>query len=303
MRARYWMGVVLIAATALPARAQVTLAWKWKEGDVLYAETISKAKQSINFGGNAMATESERRMLDSFRVNKVTDGSVVLTETIESAKIKVEGGAGGGEMMEQVLQKMEGSKFTVTLDLPQRKVVKVEGAEAAAKKAIGDNPLMRQMMGGVFSEDTLRNSLEELFLAYLPGKPVKEGDTWTRKSRTALGPLGGVDIDSQFTYRGKVAVGDKQLDKIESTSRLKYIEPKKPAAGAAGFGFTKGNMKFQDAKATYYFDAQAGRLVQVESRFGGKGKLTVSAMGQEVEVDVDMEQSTQGKVLDRKPTR
>src|SRR5262249_23034817 len=90
----------------------------------------------------------------------------------------------------------------------------------------------------------------------------------------------------------------KKLDKIEAVSTLKYVAPKK-AAGP--FGITKGDMKFDKSKATYYFDAEAGRLVQLENRVSGKGKLTMSVMGQELEVEMEVDQSAKGRVLDKKP--
>jgi hypothetical protein len=252
----------------------------------------------MNFAGNAMTTETDTSRLDSFKVTKVSDDAVVLTQTIESNKMKMEGGFGGGDEIGKVMQKLEGAALTVTLDPKQQKVVKLEGAGEALKKAFGDNPLLQQFLGGMYGEDVLKSALDEIFMVYLPSKPVNPGDKWTRKSTVSLGILGSLDVDGEYTYKGKAELNGKKLDKIEGVSTLKYVAPKK---GGGGFSITKGDMKFDKSQGTYYFDAEAGRLAQMENKVKGKGNLSMSFMGQDLDLEAEVDQTVKARVTDKPP--
>lgn len=298
---RSWLGiVVLVAGAAVPAQGQVTLAWKWKEGDTVYLESVTKMKQAMKFAGQAIDTENENTNVDSFKVEKKTGDLVVLKRTIESAKAKVQGP--GADMAEKMTEGLKGTTLTIHLMPTQRKVTKLEGLETMIEKAFGANPLMRQVMGAALSEEAVTSSMEDLLVAYLPEGPVKPGDKWKRQYKVSLGPLGSLAADGEYTYVGKADVNGKKLDKIELVSKLTFQPPKKGVAGLP-FEVSKSSMKFDQFKGTYWFDAEAGKLAQMETGFTGKGSMTVSAMGQEIEIEIDQEQSTKGKVLEKAPAQ
>jgi hypothetical protein len=64
-----WTLALVLAATA--ARAQDKLAWKFKEGDKFYAETISKAKHLIKANGADLKLNLTMTFVNRYTVTEV----------------------------------------------------------------------------------------------------------------------------------------------------------------------------------------------------------------------------------------
>jgi hypothetical protein len=95
-------------------------------------------------------------------------------------------------------------------------------------------------------------------------------------------------------------VDGKELDKMEATSTLTYSSPK-AGAQAGMFQISKGNLTADTAKATYWFDRQAGRLARMERQLSVKGTLTASVMGQEMPIGMEGDQTWKSRVTDKAP--
>jgi hypothetical protein len=80
---------------------------------------------------------------------------------------------------------------------------------------------------------------------------------------------------------------------------LTYAPPKNK--GGLPFEITKGEFKIPTAKGTYYFDAAAGKLAQVERKYTMKGTLTLSAAGQQFAMEMEMDQTSKVSLLDKAP--
>jgi hypothetical protein len=299
---RCWLGVVLVlGGTALPAHGQVTLAWKWKPGDKVYLESSSQSKMTIKLMGQALPPqETTTTNLDSYTVLK--DGTeVVLERTLESMKTQAGAGAPGAgpgvEAAEKMAKQLQGSKLILKIDPRQHKITKLEGVESLVRKATSDDPLLKLMVGSL-NEANLRQESETMLLDYLPDKPVRPGDTWKRKSQFSLGPFGDFNLDGTYTYKGPETMGGKNLERIDATWTATFVPPKK-AAGLPGLQFSKVDFKAESAKGTYWFDNGAGRLARMTRKLNSKGTLTVSAGGQELQLEADQEQSQEAKSMDK----
>src|SRR5262245_19894103 len=131
---RCWLGVVvLVTGAAAPALGQTTLAWKWKEGDTVYLESVTKNKQAMKLAGQAMETENENTTVDSFKVEKQTADLIVLKRTVESAKAKVQGP--GADVAEKMTEGLKGTTLTIHINPKQRKITKLEGLDKMLEKA------------------------------------------------------------------------------------------------------------------------------------------------------------------------
>lgn len=301
MKTRFWLGAAVALVATLPAGAQVELRWNFKKGDKFYIEGTSTQKQTVSFAGQKMPQEMKQRMVESFEVLEAGSERVVIKRTIESAKMEV--GGPGGDQVEQVAKKMEGTSVTATLDPKARQVTKLEGFEELRKKVAEGNPLLEQIFSSVLGEETLRYGIADALLLYMPGKPVKEGDKWTSDGLLPMGPIGSATLKGEYTYRGKQKVDGKDLDKIEATWTLAYKPPKEGAGGALPFKINKGEFKSDKATATILFDGAAGRLVQRDVTIQMKGKLSMNAMGQDFEMELDSEQTAKSKVSDTPPSK
>src|SRR5260370_13416395 len=181
------IGVVLVLAlTALPARAQVQLEWKLKEGDSFFLQTDSKFVQVLELvgkeAGKEIKQEIEQTTLLQFKIEKKDEkGVLTVRETIEGLRVK-----GVAD------EKIQGAAFTFELSPPPKMAVdKFQGYAEFIKKVSGDDPAIAKTMKAILSEDLLKVSAKEAF-AFLPEKPVKEGDTWgaDRTIKAPIGPLG-----------------------------------------------------------------------------------------------------------------
>jgi len=269
--ARYFGVVCVFALTALPARAQVQLEWKLKEGDSFFLQTDSKFVQVLELvgkeAGKEIKQEIEQTTLLQFKVEKKDEKTGVLTvrETIEGLRVK-----GVPD------EKIQGATFTFTLSPPPKMVVdNFQGYADFIKKVSGDDPAIAKTMKAILSEDLLKVSAKEAF-SFLPDKPVKEGDTWgaDRTIKVPIGPLGSMDVVNTYKYEGKDKVGGKEFDKITFTTAVTYAAPKEDSG--LTFKVTKGELKTEGAKGKIFFDREAGRLVQYETELKTTGQFTLS---------------------------
>src|SRR5205807_2206316 len=134
---------------------------------------------------------------------------------------------------------------------------------------------------------------------FLSDKPVNKGDKWRRTSKIPLGPIGSFTSEGEFIYQGKSKFGNQDLDRVDASWTLTYALPKEK--GGLPFEIVKGDFKTPSAKGTYYFDATNGKLIQVERKYSMKGTITMSAMGQELNMEMEMEQTSKTRLLDKAP--
>jgi hypothetical protein len=289
--------ILLIGAFDTPARAQVQLQWKFKEGDKFYLETTGTTKQTMTIMGNPLEQQFDTVTVDSYRVARKAADQIILEKKIEAMKVKATGP--GAELASQSAEKVKGAVFTLTLDPRTNTITKVQGVAEFIKKAFSDNPIMEQTMAATLNDESVREEQQNVLTGFLADKPVTKGDKWTRKAKIPLGPIGTFSSQGEFTYQGKSKLDNHELDQIDATWNLSYAPPGNK--GGLPFTISKGDFKTSTAKATYYFDSSSGKLVQLERKYHMKGTMTLSVMGQDVEMEMEMDQASKIRLLDKAP--
>jgi hypothetical protein len=290
-----WFGILFVfALTVLPARAQVQLEWKLKEGDAFFLQTESKFVQVLELAGKEagkdIKQEIQQTTLLQFKVEKKDEKTGVLTvrQTVEGLMVK------GGTGASVADDKLQGATFTFTLSPPPKMTVdNFQGYAEFIKKASGDDPAVTKAMKAILSEDLLKVSAKEAF-SFLPEKPVKEGDTWggDRSIKVPIGPLGTMDVVNTYKYAGKDKVAGKDYDKITFTTAVTYTAPKPNEDSGLTFKVTKGELKTEGAKGTIYFDRDAGRMVQYEAEWKTTGQFTLSINNIPLETKITKQEQT-----------
>lgn len=305
MLSRCGIGAALVlAALAGPAPAQVTLQWKFKEGDKFYLESVSILKQSMKTLNKELKQDIEQTTLFSFTVQKKdSDNNAVLQATIESVAVKNIGGPTGAVPAEDKFnQVLKGCTFRVTVN-PRGEVTKFEGYDDLIKKLAGSDKAAQENVRAVLSEEYLKRSAGEAFLP-LPAGAVKPGDSWggDKKQELRLGPLGSFTTTRRYTYDGKESPDGKPLDKVSVTATATYAPPKAGEPTPFPFQVTKGSLKADDIKGTAYFDAATGRLAQATTTMHLHGTLTiVVGGGQPIDTEVEQDQNVKSRLLDKPP--
>jgi hypothetical protein len=290
MLLRYGIGVMIaLCVAALPARAQVALDWKLKEGDRFYLLTESTFNQVMEIPGKEAGKEIKQditqiAVLQFYVEKKTPDGNYTIKQTIEGLMVK------GASTNPVIDEKIQGANFTLTLN-PKLEVVKLEGYADFLKKLAGDEPAALKTVKSIITEELLTKAATQAF-AFLPTKQVKEGDEWgeDRSIKMPLGPLGALEVTNLYKYVGKAKLNDKEYDKISFTSKVAYSLPKEDAGIA--FRVVKGALKAENAKGTIYFDSANGRLVQYEMSLNLTGELTLSINNVPLDTKITKQEQT-----------
>src|SRR5262249_49578352 len=138
------LGVTVLFAGAAPALGQeVTLKWKFKQGETFYVEDVLNSRQSMSVLGQQQEVEQKTTTVTSYTVKKVTSDQIVLDMKIEDVEVRSKGGLGGA--FEKIMEKTRGATFTVTIT-PDGKVQKFEGFGDFAKKLVGGDEEAAKMI-------------------------------------------------------------------------------------------------------------------------------------------------------------
>ncbi len=264
-----WTGmlaVVLTGLAAAPARAQVTLRYKFKEGETLKYTVEQRMNMNGNVAGNDITMEMGMNMDMTWKVLSVNkDGSAKLTQTIDRVRMTMKAGPLGevdidtksdkepsdpiGKAMAPIFKAMAGAEFTMTMTpLGEPKDVQVpEKVLNAVKNAGGGLP------GASLSPDDLKQMVNQGGLV-LPEKPVKKGDSWTHSSNMAMQGM-KMKVDTKATYEGETTEGGKKLQEIS-------LAPKMTTEG--GPAGVEIKLKNQESKGKALFDNDKGRVVETE---------------------------------------
>ncbi len=299
MRQRIWIGIVLLVGlAAAPARGQqVEMKWKFTKGETFYIEADNRMKQTMTVANQNLSQDMENPTLTAYKVIETGPDKTVLEQTTEKVKFTMKGGLGApfAGTMEELAGKLKGTTLKITL-APDGKVLDFTGFEQIADKVAKDNPQMGAILKLVLNKETMAKSAEQSF-TFLPDKPVKPGDTWTLRADIPMSGLGSMRTENTYKYEGKAPGGEK----ITYTMNLSYVPPGKNDVSPLPAKITRGELKSEGARGTIIFDAARGKLVSHELTMHLKGSMTMDTNGKEMTMDMDQEQTTTIKALDKKP--
>jgi hypothetical protein len=300
MLQRYWLGAVLaLGVLTVPAHGQATLEWKFKPGETFFLEEVRAQKQTMSTPGKTFKQDLEQTTVFEITVKDVNpDKSVVLEQKVAGIQFK---NAAGGGAEEKFIQQLQGAAFSLTLG-PDGKPGELKGYDDVVKKIAGTDEQARKAVESILTKEALTRLAVEAF-AFLPGKAVKDGDTWEQEFKSSLGPLGGFEVKRKYKYDGKETVEGKEYDKVTFTSATTYVPPKADDAKASAFLFTvsKADLKANNVAGYYYFAAGDGRLFRGEENLELTGTATLVISNQPVDTGVEQKQSVKLRVLDKNP--
>ncbi|HVL13055.1 MAG TPA: DUF6263 family protein [Gemmata sp.] len=202
----------------------------------------------------------------------------------------------GNPGLTEFFKKLVGAEFTATID-KDFKVEKVDGAKEFIASVAAGSQQMDTLLRRILTDDALKEMCDPT-KNIVPDAPKKAGESWTKTSNLSLGPIGSYTVTYKFTYIGP----DKDLDKIDVETTLKYVAPdgKKDGAGdGLLFRIKSGELNSIGAdgkpgpgKGTVYYNPKSGRLDSADINIKLKGELTVTIGGTDTKVELEQEQKT-----------
>jgi hypothetical protein len=168
-----------------------------------------------------------------------------------------------------LMDSLIGKSFTITV-APNGEIKKVEGMSdlinAMAKTDGGD------AAANAFSDTTVRLMMQNSFDIY-PGKPVKTGDTWVKKTQMGFATI---KVDVENTYTLKSIDGNKAT--IAVTSVLSLPKTKMGPGGSLEMNGTQ--------KGTVDVDVTTGQILSGKTAQDIKGNMIVEGMQQPIPMNI-----------------
>jgi hypothetical protein len=285
------VAMALLAAAAASASGQTSLEWKLKEGDKFYVETKSNATVQMEIGGMKLPNQTtERTEISSFKVLRNDKNGLVLEQKFESVKHQQ---APKNNPEPAIREKLVGQSLTFAVNA-KGEVTKLDGYDALVQKLAGGDAAKLAIIKGLVGADNLKRDVESTF-GYAPGKPVKPGDTWTRKMPVSLAEFGIFNFDYLYTYEGPGKEGERII--------MKPSVAYQPAATGAGLPFqiTDGKFVAETATGNVVFDPKLGRPTHGDMQLKLKGTLDVIARGNKTQMLLDMDMVSRARVLTEMP--
>jgi hypothetical protein len=290
---RRFVGAVLLLVVGLasPAAAQAPIAWKLKPGDQFYLRNETTTKQTLKALNKDVPQNSKQTIVLGFKVEEKSGENLILKETVEEVTVKPEKGDPVSD------NKLVGATFLLTVS-PKWEILKFDGYDKLIDKLAGDDPAVRTALTATLPEEVFKKSVREV-MAFLPDRPVKDGETWERTVEEPLGPLGTLRETRTYKLEGKEDVGGKKVDKITYTTALDFKAGKK--VENLPYYVVSGRLEAKEGKGTVHFDAATSQLVEIKSDLKLAGKFVLSISDTNVPTEVEQEQSTVVTVLKEKP--
>jgi len=297
---------IVVCLSVFPglASAQVSLSWKFKEGEKFFVEKVETIKLSADSIGKPVTQELETTTVISFRVVKVDGDKITLEQKFEGARFKGDGS--GDDAVKKLMDRLEGVSLTVNLD-SAGKIVSINGYDEALKK-LTEGKEKADGLENVFNLETIKVSLNEIF-GFLPDKPVKKGDTWSHFTRMPLGPYGFLQGDYVFTFNG---VDEKAKDKVPQgleiglKGKLSFDFPKggivAPGIKVTQAEFKSPSQEQPSVSGTYWFNSDTGRLISSEVNIDIKGTLTLEKQDTSLTVNLELKTNSKTRLLDKNPS-
>jgi len=261
------LATLMLSASSFGQSGETNLSWQLPVGrkiNVVMTQTM-EMKQKV--GEQELGSEMVNTSYMVWEVDKVDEaGIATVSSEIQRMAISMEGQQGNFEidtdseeelegtaaqMAEHVTQ-LVGKKFSQTMNA-QGKILSVE----MPKEVAAGNPMM--------TEESLTQLIKNASPVF-PDKPVAIGETWKQESTTAMpGGMGGMKIDSTYTYKGTEEIDGKSLDLIDIAMEMQFQpEENSPIKIEITSQDTKGRMHFDSVNGvTHKIDVDQNMVMAV----------------------------------------
>jgi len=289
---------LILALSLAPAQpGPVTLKWNLKEGNSFYAKSVMDMDMGMAIMGQNIDLGMKINSVQRFRVTAVKPGATTVEMTFVQMDMSMTGAPGGGiPGLGAIGERIKGATITATLD-DKMEVTKVEGYDKFLDKLAGDDAAMRKQMKAQFSDATMSQMFSQVF-SFAPSTPVKVGDTW---SRTDKMPAGGMEATVKQKYKLDSVTGG--VAKVTVTGDVSFKADGGLAGLPEGVTIDKIDMKADKYNSTLLFDTAAGRLTENRLDMDMGGKLTMSAMGQKLDMGMKLKAKQTTTVTDKNPVK
>ena len=255
--------IALLATLMLPTSSYgqsgtTNLAWQLPTGrkiDVVMTQTM-EMKQTV--GEQELGTEMVSTNYMLWEVGSVDDaGIATVNSEIQRMTISMDGPQGKFDIDTDSQEELEGAAATVAEQVTELVGKKFSQTMNAQGKILSvDMPDEIASGNPMMSKEALAQLIKNASPIF-PDKPVAVGETWKQESTTAMpSGMGGMKIDSTYTYKGTEEVDGMELDLIEIAMEMEFQGPADSPV--------KIEITDQDTKGRMHFDSVKGHTHKIE---------------------------------------
>lgn len=267
----------------------VTLKFNFQPGTKY--QYIMDSKQIIKQSpmGTEMTVNQDMTMQSTYEVNGDDNGNKKLTVFYDRVMMKtaaagmnLEYDSQDSTKQDPMLKSLGGminKPFSMTVT-PSGEITKVEGLSEILNGMVDPSDpnaaTIRQQLEGAFNDSAVRNMMQQSIYIY-PDKPVKPGDTWTRKFSMNMGPF-SMNMDNNF----KLVSADGTTAHVELDSKITGNAVNNPQAQGMKIemnGTQKGTMDLEIA---------TGMITDSKMKQDIKGKINVNQMEMPISIASDI---------------
>jgi hypothetical protein len=305
----FFLSTVVASLLTLPsgALAQVKLEIKLPDGQKTTSTVKISTKQNLSLAGMNIDSGSEQEMvISTVNGKRGADGVLKQEQKIDALKAKLT--LPGGVVLEFDSAKPDapaaGTAFDVLLDLikvnakatwtvvrgPDNKVTAIEGREKVLEGLDeSKKQMLQKQLDPAYLRDAANKEMEKL-----PGKPVKEGDSWEITETLRLEQGQNMTFKTKYTYRGPTDQNGKKLDKIDS--EVLEVNYDVDADAPLPLKVTSAELKPKTLEGVILFDREKGNTVESRSSVQIKGTINFDVNGQAIPAQLDLTMSTSSVV-------
>jgi len=292
--------------------AKSKLEWKFEKGKAFYQTMTTTTDQTMKVMNNDVTQKQSQTFYFSWTPQEqLADGKWKLEQKILGVKMDIDIGgspikydstapAAAGNAsnpLGEFFKALVGSSFTVTVDPKTYKITEIKGRDEFVNKLSNANKQMKPLLEKILSDDALREMAEPTFTV-VPNEAVEKGKKWNKETTLDMGPIGKYKNEYTYTYEGQ----DKNLDKIDVSTKLSYMPPEKTEGiGGLPFRIKSAKLESKDSKGVVLFNREKGRVEKSDMSVKLDGTLDIEIGGQQTKVDLKQEQKTEISTSDTNP--
>lgn len=276
------------------AGQQVTLGWKFEEGERLVYRMNMTSETAMPGGMGAALTENT--MTTSWEVLEVNAaGEARVRLSTERVQMRMQSPMGNMEIdsdeppadpTAQMMTALAGTGYTVVFD-PSGQVKEVLGLDqmrAAVRESMGPqaNPMMDQILDQMASEEGVRNMIRQGYAAF-PSDPVEPGDSWDMTFDVPVPMIGTMSSSTEMTLNGIEERDGTRIAVIGIDGTMQMIPEESPDSPMAGM------MELAEAttSGTMEWDIDRGRLARTTQAMTMEMSMT-PPNGQRISIPMNM---------------
>jgi hypothetical protein len=286
--------VVLLLAQQAQASQQVTLHWRFEQGQRLDYRMHMSSETALPEGMGVAVTENTTAMSwEVLEVNADGDASVRLsTDRVQMrmqspmGNIEIDSDQPSADPTAQMMTALAGTAYTVVFDSSGqvKEVLGLDDLRDALRESMGaqSNPMMDQILDQMASEEGVRNMIRQGYAAF-PSDPVEPGDSWDMTFDVPVPMIGTMSSNTEMTLNGIEERDGTRIAVIGINGTMQMTPEESPDSPMAGM------MELAEAttSGTMEWDIDRGRLVRTTQAMRMEMSMT-PPNGERISIPMDM---------------